>query len=70
MSRWSSTKPLAFFPLSFAIGWQMKRTTGSHRVLECSGWSNVIFAFHEKEEIGSRMLAGLAKVTGLKPEDL
>ena len=28
------------------------------------------FAFHDNEEIGPRMLARLAKATGLKPEDL
>jgi hypothetical protein len=29
-----------------------------------------VFALHDKEEIGPRMLARIAKVTGLKPEDL
>ena len=28
------------------------------------------WAFHDKEEIGPRMLAKIAKRTGLKPEDL
>jgi hypothetical protein len=28
------------------------------------------FAFHDNEEIGPRMLARIAKKTGLKPEDL
>jgi predicted RNA binding protein YcfA (HicA-like mRNA interferase family) len=30
----------------------------------------MIFAFHDKEEIGPKMLARIAKHTGLKPEDL
>jgi hypothetical protein len=30
----------------------------------------MVFAFHENEEIGPRMLARIAKRTGLKPEDL
>jgi hypothetical protein len=30
----------------------------------------VVFAFHDGEEIGPRMLARLAKHTGLKPEYL
>jgi hypothetical protein len=30
----------------------------------------VVFVFHDNEEIGQRMLARVAKVTGLKPEDL
>jgi hypothetical protein len=29
-----------------------------------------VFAFHDKEEVGPRMLARLAKVTGLTPDDL
>jgi hypothetical protein len=31
---------------------------------------DVVFAFHDQEEIGPSMLARLAKHTGLKPEDL
>jgi hypothetical protein len=30
----------------------------------------MIFAFHDGEEIGPRMLARIAKHTGLAPEDL
>jgi hypothetical protein len=33
-------------------------------------WPDVVFAFHDNEEIGPRMLARITKVTGLKPEDL
>jgi len=29
-----------------------------------------VFAFHDAEEIGPRMLARIAKRTGLRPEDL
>jgi hypothetical protein len=29
-----------------------------------------VFAFHDAEEIGPRMLARIAKRTGLTPEDL
>jgi predicted RNA binding protein YcfA (HicA-like mRNA interferase family) len=70
MSRWSSTKSPRVLSTLLRIGWQIKRTTGSHRVLERAGWPDVIFSFHEREEIGPRMLARLAKVTGLTPEDL
>ena len=28
------------------------------------------FAFHDSEELGPKMLARVAKATGLKPEDL
>ena len=30
----------------------------------------MVFAFHDGEEIGPRMLARIARNTGLKPEDL
>jgi predicted RNA binding protein YcfA (HicA-like mRNA interferase family) len=29
-----------------------------------------VFAFHDREEIGPRMLARIAKHTGLTPDDL
>jgi hypothetical protein len=34
------------------------------------GYPDFVFAFHEAEEIGPRMLARIAKHTGLDPEDL
>lgn len=70
MSRWPSSQASRVLSALFRIGWQMKRQTGSHRVLERAGWPDVVFAFHDREEIGPCMLARLAKVTGLKPEDL
>ena len=48
----------------------MKRVTGSHRVLQRAGWADVVFAFHDGEEIGLRMLARIARRTGLTREDL
>jgi predicted RNA binding protein YcfA (HicA-like mRNA interferase family) len=52
------------------IGWRAKRQAGSHRVLARDGWNDTVFAFHDGEEIGPRMLARIAKRTGLRPEDL
>jgi predicted RNA binding protein YcfA (HicA-like mRNA interferase family) len=52
------------------IGWKVKRHTGSHKNLERPNWPDIVFAFHDNEEIGPKMLARVAKVTGLKPEDL
>jgi predicted RNA binding protein YcfA (HicA-like mRNA interferase family) len=52
------------------IGWAMKRQTSSHRVLSRPAWDDFVFAFHDGEEIGPRMLARISKKTGLKPEDL
>ena len=31
---------------------------------------DVVFAFHDREEIGPKMLARIAKNTGLEPKDL
>ncbi|MDR7510887.1 MAG: type II toxin-antitoxin system HicA family toxin [Armatimonadota bacterium] len=52
------------------IGWSIKRQSGSHRVLSRPGWSDTAFAFHDDEELGPRILARVAKRTGLRPEDL
>ena len=52
------------------IGWCIKRQSGSHKTLAREGWPDVVFAFHDGEEIGPRTLARLAKHTGLTPEDL
>jgi predicted RNA binding protein YcfA (HicA-like mRNA interferase family) len=70
MSRWPSTQASRVLSALLRIGWQIKRTTGSHKVLLRSGWPDVVFAFHDRDEIGLRMLARLSKVTGLTPEDL
>ena len=73
MSSWPSTKAKRVLAAVGKIGWQVKRTsrtTGSHRTLSRPGWPSVVFAFHDNEEIGPRMLARIAKVTGLAPEDL
>jgi predicted RNA binding protein YcfA (HicA-like mRNA interferase family) len=70
MSRWPSTQASRVLSSLLRLGWQIKRTTGSHRVLQRSGWPDVVFAFHDRDDIGPRMPARLAKVTGLTPEDL
>ena len=71
MSRWPSTKARCVLKALQRVGWRIKREgRGSHRVLERGGWSDLVFAFHEGEEIGPRMLARIAKRTGLEPEDL
>lgn len=70
MSQWRSAKARRVLAALLRIGWSIKRQSGSHRTLSRPGWPDVVFAFHDKEEIGPRMLARIAKVTGLKPEDL
>ncbi|MDA8153786.1 type II toxin-antitoxin system HicA family toxin [Acidithiobacillus acidisediminis] len=67
MSQWPSLKARLVLAALLRIGWRVKRQTGSHRTL---GRPDVVFAFHDGEEIGPKMLARLAKQTGLSPEDL
>jgi predicted RNA binding protein YcfA (HicA-like mRNA interferase family) len=38
--------------------------------LERPGWADYIFAFHDDVEIGPKMLAKIAKNTGLTPNNL
>ena len=52
------------------IGWQLKRQTGSHRTLARVNWPDFVFAFPDDDEIGQKMLARIAKRTGLTPQDL
>ncbi|VTT98209.1 periplasmic or secreted lipoprotein : YcfA family protein OS=Methylobacter tundripaludum SV96 GN=Mettu_2448 PE=4 SV=1: YcfA [Gemmataceae bacterium] len=70
MSQWPSAKARRVLAALLRIGWQVKRQTGSHRVLVRAGWADYVFAFHDEEEIGPRMLARIAKHTGLTPGDL
>ena len=70
MSVWGARKARAVLVALFRIGWRLKRQNGSHQVLSRNGWSDFIFAFHEGEEIGPRMLARIARRTGLRPDDL
>jgi len=70
VSQWPSTKARRLFAALLDIGWHVKRQSGSHRTLNREGWPDFVFAFHDGEEIGPRMLARIAKHTGLRPEDL
>ena len=70
MNGWPSSKARQVLAALLRIGWQIKRQTGSHRVLIRDGWPDFVFAFHDGEEIGPRMLARIARHTGLRPEDL
>lgn len=70
MSQWPSVKARRLLAALMRIGWTEKRQAGSHRTLCRPDWPDVVFAFHDQEEIGPKMLARIAKHTGLKPEDL
>ena len=70
MSHWPAAKARRILAALVTIGWRLKRQSGSHRTLTREGWPDVVFAFHDDEEIGPRMLARLAKHTGLTPTDV
>ncbi len=70
MRKWKSAKAKRVLKALENIGWQIKRQKGSHKILEREGREDYVFAFHDGEEIGSKMMARIAKRTGLQPEDL
>jgi predicted RNA binding protein YcfA (HicA-like mRNA interferase family) len=70
MSQWPSVKAKKLLAALMSIGWSMKRQSGSHRTLSRPGYPDFVFAFHDGEEIGPRMLTRIAKHSGLQPSDL
>jgi predicted RNA binding protein YcfA (HicA-like mRNA interferase family) len=70
MTQWPSVKAKKVLSALVAIGWRIKRQSGSHVTLSRPGYQDFVFAFHDGEEIGPRMLARIAKQTGLEPSDL
>jgi predicted RNA binding protein YcfA (HicA-like mRNA interferase family) len=74
MSYWPSTTARKVYRALLRIGWQEKPRIshgGSHRQLENPDFPyEYTWAFHDNEEIGPKMLAKIAKRTGLKPEDI
>jgi len=70
MSHWGAAKAKVVLAALRRIGWTVKRQSGSHRTLARPGWPDFVFAFHDGEELGPRMLARVAKHTGLRPTDL
>lgn len=70
-SPWRSTKAARVFAALLRTGWSVKRQAkGSHTLLAKPGLPAFVWAFHERDEIGPKMLARIAKRTGLRPEDL
>lgn len=70
MSLWPSVKAKRVLAALLRIGWVIKRQSGAHMTLMRTNWADFVFAFHDNEEIGPRMLARVAKHTGLSPGDL
>ena len=70
MSQLGAVKAKRLLAALLRIGWTIKRESGSHRTLSREGWPDFVFAFHDSDEVGPRMVARVAKHTGLRPEDL
>jgi predicted RNA binding protein YcfA (HicA-like mRNA interferase family) len=71
VNTWRSTRASRVLAALFRIGWSIKREgKGSHRILEREGFRDFVWAFHDGDEIGPRMLSRIAKHTGLRAEDL
>jgi predicted RNA binding protein YcfA (HicA-like mRNA interferase family) len=67
---WGSARAVQVLKALLTIGWRVKRQRSSHRILVKRGYQDYTFAFHDREEIGPRMLARIARHTGLTPGDL
>jgi len=70
MGKWRSIKAKLLLNALLKIGWVVKRQSGSHKTLERPGYPYYVFAFHDTEEIGPKMLAKIARHTGLTSNDL
>ncbi len=71
MSRWPSAKGRQVLRALRRIGWTVKARKGSsHLQLVHPQRGDFTWAFHDSEEIGPKMLARIAKHTGLTPEDM
>jgi predicted RNA binding protein YcfA (HicA-like mRNA interferase family) len=70
VSQWPSSKASKVFRALLRIGFKIKAQKGSHTVLTHAERGDYVWAFHDGVEIGPKMLARIAKHTGLRPEDL
>lgn len=71
MSNWKSAKAKRVLAALERVGWSVKRQRGgSHKVLEHPDYPDYVFSFHDGDEIGPKMMARIAKKTGLTREDL
>jgi predicted RNA binding protein YcfA (HicA-like mRNA interferase family) len=70
VNNWPATKARRVLAALLRIGWMVKRQSGSHRTLSRPDSPDFVFAFHDDEELGPRILARIAKHTGLTPTDL
>jgi predicted RNA binding protein YcfA (HicA-like mRNA interferase family) len=61
VNAWGAAKARRVLAALHRLGWTVKRQSGSHQTLSRSGWPDFVWAFHEGDEIGPRMLARIAK---------
>jgi predicted RNA binding protein YcfA (HicA-like mRNA interferase family) len=52
------------------MGWKIVSQKGSHVKLQHPQRGTYMFGFHDKEELGPKILSKIAKYTGLTPNDL
>ncbi len=70
MNDFAAVKARRVLAALLRIGWSIKRQTGSQKTLAREGWADFVFAFHDNQEVGPRMLNRISKSTGLKSQDL
>jgi predicted RNA binding protein YcfA (HicA-like mRNA interferase family) len=70
LSDWPSVKARVALRALQRIGWKISSQKGSHDKLQHPQRGTCMFGFHDKEELGPKILSKIAKYTGLKPEDL
>ena len=70
MGKWGAAKAARVLAALERLGWSTTRQSGSHRTLARPGWPNFTWAHHDGAEIGPKMLARIAKQTGLTPDDM
>ena len=56
MSQWHSATAKRVLAALLRTSWEIKRETGSHKVLSRTGYADVVFAFHDKMRLVLRCL--------------
>lgn len=73
MSFWPSTKARVVLRALLKIGWYVERQSAtSHKVLrhKADKFPPYVWAFGDGDELGPKIIARIAKHTGLRREDL
>jgi len=70
MNFWPSCKASHVLVALQKIGWRVSRQRGSHVILTRPGWPFFVFSYGRSVELGGRILARIAKKTGLTRDDL